>query len=290
MGDQLQIPQIVSSFHSTQPSHIPVYAYYVYVSINSGLSDNQAIINLVLIERFVNMAQRNGATIIINSLTIHRLILASVLITSKFYNDIFFGNQHVAYIGGVNTNEINILEAEFLKTIEWRVWVDPSDYDYYQGGVQQHFQALEQTHASQRCQLIFQLLKFRMSTQRIFEFLTPLIYISYYIYVSFSNFSVLQQFRFSSQSLIVSIGYRFFSIMSMFIQKSPSLAIYVTKVYQLQQIFSPLTQITGILYYILGLGWLKYQSDTQQRSGIRIKICHDELISFQVKSYEFHFE
>jgi len=51
--------------------------------------------------------------------------LASVLITSKFYNDIFFGNQHVAFIGGVHTLEMNALELEFLKTIEWRVWVDP---------------------------------------------------------------------------------------------------------------------------------------------------------------------
>jgi len=65
--------------------------------------------------------------------------LASVLITSKFYNDIFFGNQHVAFIGGVHTLEMNALELEFLKTIEWKVWVEPTDYDIYFGGIMQHF-------------------------------------------------------------------------------------------------------------------------------------------------------
>lgn len=52
--------------------NIPVQAYYVYVSINAGLSDHQAVINLVLIERLCNIATKRGMPIIINSLTVHR--------------------------------------------------------------------------------------------------------------------------------------------------------------------------------------------------------------------------
>lgn len=48
------------------------------------------------------------------SLYSYRLILASVLITSKFYNDIFYGNHFVAYVGGVSLDEMNLLELEFL--------------------------------------------------------------------------------------------------------------------------------------------------------------------------------
>jgi hypothetical protein len=40
-----------------------------------------------------------------------RLILTSVLLTSKFNNDIFYGNQFVAYVGGVQLQEINGLEV-----------------------------------------------------------------------------------------------------------------------------------------------------------------------------------
>ena len=32
---------------------------------------------------------------------LYRLILTAVLVTSKFYNDIFYGNHFVAYVGGV---------------------------------------------------------------------------------------------------------------------------------------------------------------------------------------------
>lgn len=73
MGMEATLPLVpVSPFHSTVPPQIPVQAYYVYVSINAGLSDHQAIINLVLIERLCNMATQQGVPIIINSLTIHR--------------------------------------------------------------------------------------------------------------------------------------------------------------------------------------------------------------------------
>ncbi len=69
----------------------------------------------------------------------YRLILAAVLLTSKFYNDIFYGNHFVAYIGGVHLDEINLLEAEFLKFLDWRLWVDPQEYDFYMRGLMQHF-------------------------------------------------------------------------------------------------------------------------------------------------------
>jgi Cyclin len=50
-------------------------------------------------------------------------------VASKFYNDVFYGNHYVGYIGGVDLKEINILEKEFLRFINWRLWVDPLEYD-----------------------------------------------------------------------------------------------------------------------------------------------------------------
>ena len=64
-----------------------------------------------------------------------RLILASVLLTSKFYNDIFYGNHFVAYTGGVHLQEMNLLEVEFLKYLRWKLWIDPQEYDIYFKGV-----------------------------------------------------------------------------------------------------------------------------------------------------------
>lgn len=69
-----------------------------------------------------------------------RLILASVLLTSKFYNDVFYGNHFVAYVGGVHLKEINLLESEFLNYIDWKLWVEPAEFDFYTKGVLSHFE------------------------------------------------------------------------------------------------------------------------------------------------------
>lgn len=64
--------RIQSPFHSTVVPGIPVQAYLVYVAMNGGLSDHQAVIVLILIERLCNTACQRGLPIVINSLTIHR--------------------------------------------------------------------------------------------------------------------------------------------------------------------------------------------------------------------------
>lgn len=68
-------------------------------------------------------------------LTFYRLILAASLVTSKFYNDVFYGNHFIAYIGGVSLEELNLLEVTFLKYLDWHLWVDPLDFDTYLKGV-----------------------------------------------------------------------------------------------------------------------------------------------------------
>jgi len=69
----------------------------------------------------------------------YSLILTAVLLTSKFYNDIFYGNHFVAYVGGVSLEELNLLEVEFLKFLDWKMWVDPLEYEMYLKGLIQHF-------------------------------------------------------------------------------------------------------------------------------------------------------
>jgi hypothetical protein len=41
----------------------------------------------------------------------------------------------VAYIGGVQLEEMNLLELEFLQYIDWSLWVDATEYEFYQKGV-----------------------------------------------------------------------------------------------------------------------------------------------------------
>jgi hypothetical protein len=51
------------------------------------------------------------------------LILTAALVTSKFYNDVFYGNNFISYAGGVGLTELNILEKEFMRLLDWNLWV-----------------------------------------------------------------------------------------------------------------------------------------------------------------------
>jgi hypothetical protein len=50
-------------------------------------------------------------------LSIHRLLLVSILCSSKFFDDLFYNNSHYAKIGGVALKELNVLEVEFLALV-----------------------------------------------------------------------------------------------------------------------------------------------------------------------------
>lgn len=45
----------------------------------------------------------------------------------------------MAYVGGISLEEMNLLEIEFLKFLDWKLWVDPTEYDFYLKGLIQHF-------------------------------------------------------------------------------------------------------------------------------------------------------
>jgi Cyclin len=58
--------------------------------------------------------------------------LTTVLLTSKFFNDVFYGNNFIAAMGGVSLQELNFLEAEFLALVNWRLWVEPTtEFEMY---------------------------------------------------------------------------------------------------------------------------------------------------------------
>ena len=67
----------------------------------------------------------------INRFSIHRLIVTSVLVTQKFYNDMYYSNQAVAGLGGIGMEELNQLEAIFVKNLNWNLLVPELECESY---------------------------------------------------------------------------------------------------------------------------------------------------------------
>jgi hypothetical protein len=53
---------------------------------------------------------------------------------------VFYGNHFLAYVGGISLQEMNLLEGEFLKLVNWSLWVEPlTEFESYLAGVIRQF-------------------------------------------------------------------------------------------------------------------------------------------------------
>lgn len=57
----------------------------------------------------------------LSSLTCHRFLITSIAVSSKALCDVFCTNSLYAKVGGIPVTELNMLEREFLRMIEWRL-------------------------------------------------------------------------------------------------------------------------------------------------------------------------
>ena len=89
---------------------------------------------LVYIYRVV----KQNAGLVINSFTIHRLIITSFTIMAKFHEDLHCDNSYYAKAGGIDLGELNLLEKEMLATIDFDLFIPPQTYLYYTTSLQNH--------------------------------------------------------------------------------------------------------------------------------------------------------
>ena len=84
------------------------------------------LLSLVYIDRLIQSGH-----VPVNSFTIHRVIIVSIVLAIKFNDDSFYDSASYALIGGIPVEELNYLEMEFLKEINFSLLVSCEDYQKY---------------------------------------------------------------------------------------------------------------------------------------------------------------
>lgn len=119
------VPVDASQFESkTGCPEISLIDYLERITQYSYISGESIIIGIWRILQI----QRMWPTFPINLLTIHRLILVSLMISAKFFDDTFVNNAVYSKIGGIAKDELNRLEIEFLKCFNFSVGVTGDQY------------------------------------------------------------------------------------------------------------------------------------------------------------------
>jgi len=126
-------PNRVTHFHSVRPPQLSIEDYLSRIAKYFQCSNECFVLSLIFIDRIVKIHPE----FTICKLNIHRLLLTSVMLGVKYFDDVYYSNQYYAKVGGIRTKEVNALEAQFLKLIDWCLYVSPEEYDQYRNYVYQ---------------------------------------------------------------------------------------------------------------------------------------------------------
>eukprot|EP00747_Dinoflagellata_sp_TGD_P211924 gnl/TRDRNA2_/TRDRNA2_85090_c0_seq1.p1 gnl/TRDRNA2_/TRDRNA2_85090_c0~~gnl/TRDRNA2_/TRDRNA2_85090_c0_seq1.p1 ORF type:complete len:203 (+),score=33.50 gnl/TRDRNA2_/TRDRNA2_85090_c0_seq1:99-707(+) len=125
------LPNRVTRFHAIRAPQLSIHDYLLRIAKYFQCSHECFVLCLVYIDRIVKLHPE----FTISNLNIHRLLVTSVMLAVKFFDDVYYSNSYYARVGGLQTKEVNSLEAHFLRLIEWKLHVLPQEYEQYRNQV-----------------------------------------------------------------------------------------------------------------------------------------------------------
>ncbi|EPQ57474.1 cyclin-domain-containing protein [Gloeophyllum trabeum ATCC 11539] len=137
-NDQIPlVPEGLTRFHSRAAPNISVLDYLRRIVRFTNVEKACLLLTL----HYIDQICARMPLFTLSSLTAHRFIVASVAISSKAFCDAFCTNSHYAKVGGISIVELNVLEREFLRIIDW-------DLTCTRELLQEYYVNLVRTHSS----------------------------------------------------------------------------------------------------------------------------------------------
>ena len=115
-----------SPFAHEHAPKISIFDYLLRIQKYSEVEDSTLIIALIYIDR---ICKKKG--IVLSKYNIHRLLSTSILIAMKYNEDIICDNLYYSKIAGVTNKELLVLEYEFMKMIDFDLFVSNKIYQTY---------------------------------------------------------------------------------------------------------------------------------------------------------------
>ena len=115
-----------SPFTHGHAPKISLFDYLLRIQKYTEVEDSTLIIALIYIDR---ICKKKG--IVLSKYNIHRLLFTAILIAIKYNEDIICDNLYYSKIAGVTKKELQVLEYEFLKIIDFDLFVSNKIYQTY---------------------------------------------------------------------------------------------------------------------------------------------------------------
>lgn len=129
-----------SIFDAVAPPSITIRMYLRRIVEYVKCSGESIVMALVYIDRLI---ERRAFAV--TALNVHRLLITSILLAAKCFDDEYYSNGFFAQVGGVSVEELNKLEMQFLFLLQFSTHVSPQVYTQYATGLTQAAADMTQT-------------------------------------------------------------------------------------------------------------------------------------------------
>ncbi|KAJ1960543.1 cyclin-like protein interacting with PHO85 [Dispira parvispora] len=114
-------------FHSRGVPSIDLYSYLNRILKYCPCPNECFVSLLIYLRRITERCQKSRTAFSVDPYSVHRLIIAGITTSSKYFSDLFYTNSRYARVGGVHVDELNMLELEFLKLLGFELYVTPEE-------------------------------------------------------------------------------------------------------------------------------------------------------------------
>ncbi|XAR55407.1 hypothetical protein NMG60_11035468 [Bertholletia excelsa] len=122
-----KVGQRLNPFHGVRAPSISIGKYLERIYKYTNCSPSCFVVGFVYIDRILH---RHPDSLLV-SLNVHRLLVTSVMVASKMFDDVHYNNAFYARVGGVSNVELNKLELELLFLLDFGVAVSSRIFETY---------------------------------------------------------------------------------------------------------------------------------------------------------------
>ena len=121
------ISYIISKFNSKDVPKISIKEYVIRIKRYSKCTNECLISSYIHLNYLINKKE-----LILTYFNIHRLLLISIMVCTKFYEDEYYDNKMWSSIGGISLSELNTLEIVYCQLIEYKLYISSFDFKKYE--------------------------------------------------------------------------------------------------------------------------------------------------------------
>ena len=123
----------VAVFHSAG-RRMPTQDLVSHLATTFKCSPSCHVLALLYVDRAVQTGE-----VVLNKLTLHRLLAIATVLAVKFLDDLFYSNAYYARVSGLTLPDLNNLEVKLLSLLGWRTFPIESEFSRYVRLVQNQF-------------------------------------------------------------------------------------------------------------------------------------------------------